>query len=208
MKHKNLLLQGDIGIGKSTIIIDAIMPYIDCVGGYYTQRILKNKQKVGFLINPIENIKADSLNRDIEDIKSEEKQRVFICKNSNETWSFNYEVFARYSMEYLSESLRQGKKLLIVDELGGAELRLDYFFQYMAKIFISNTPVLGVLKSRYDFQKLKNATLSKATYENVEEFTRLIRQKSQIILLTPEVDNNDVASQVRAFVKRSIITAD
>lgn len=78
----------------------------------------------------------------------------------------------------------------------------------MAKIFLSNTPVLGVLKSCYDFQKLKNANLSKSSYENAEKFTRLIRQKSQIILLTPEVNNNDVASQVRAFVKRSIIAAD
>lgn len=102
MGYKNLLLQGDIGIGKSKIIIDAIMPYIDYVGGYYAQRILKNKilknkQKAGFLINPIENIKVDGLNRDIKDIKPKGRQRVFICKNLMKS-SFLYEVFAHYSM--------------------------------------------------------------------------------------------------------------
>ncbi|WP_213951024.1 nucleoside-triphosphatase [Tepidanaerobacter syntrophicus] len=204
MGYKNLLLQGDIGIGKSTIIIDAIMPYIDYVGGYYTQRILKNKQKAGFLINPIKNIKVDGLNRDIKDIKPEGRRRLFIYKNSNGTWSFDNEVFTYFSIKYLSKGLQQCKKLLIADELGGMEFQRDDFLQEVVKIFLSDVPVLGVLKSYHNFQKLAKNILLKTTYKNVEQFKNLVNQKTQIILLAPGENKNQVVSQVQAFVKKSI----
>ncbi|AEE90623.1 conserved protein of unknown function [Tepidanaerobacter acetatoxydans Re1] len=204
MGYKNLLLQGDIGIGKSIIIMDSIIPYIDFVGGYYTQRILKNKQKVGFLINPIESVKTYGLNRDIKDIKPEGRQRLFIYKNPNGTWSFDNEVFTYFSIKYLSKGLQQRKKLLIADELGGMEFQRDDFLQEVVKIFLSDVPVLGVLKSHSNFQKLKKTTLLKTTYKNVEQFKSLVSQKTQIILLTPGANNNEVVSQVQAFVKKSI----
>lgn len=84
MRHKNFLLQGDIGIGKSTIIRDSIIPYIDFVGGYYTQRVLDGEEKVGFLISPIKSKQDYVLNRDIKDLRLKDKSRLFILKNPME----------------------------------------------------------------------------------------------------------------------------
>lgn len=208
MGYKNLLLQGDIGIGKSTIIRDSIIPYIDFVGGYYTQRILDDKQKVGFLVRPIESKEDYVLNKDIKDIKPEEMQRLFAYKKPNGIWAFDNEIFAHFGMEYLSKGLQHRKKLLIADELGGMEFQKDSFLRELAKIFLSDMPVLGVLKSSCNFKKLKRATLLETPFENLEQFKSLVSRRAQVILLAPGMDGNEVVAQVQAFVKKSIMVGN
>ncbi|HHV17728.1 MAG TPA: hypothetical protein GXZ27_02570 [Thermoanaerobacterales bacterium] len=208
MRHKNFLLQGDIGIGKSTIIRDSIIPYIDFVGGYYTQRVLDGEEKVGFLISPIKSKQDYVLNRDIKDLRLKDKSRLFIFKKPNGAWSFNNEVFVHYSIKYLSKGLQDNKKLLVADELGGMEFQNDSFLQEIGKILLSQVPVLGVLKSSCNFRKLKRATLLETSCKNLEQFKSFLSQRAQVILLAPGMDGNEVVAQVQAFIKKSIMVGN
>jgi nucleoside-triphosphatase THEP1 len=207
MGNENLLLQGEIGIGKSTTIRDSVIPYMDFVGGYYTQRILDGKEKVGFLVRPIESKEDYVLNKDIKDLKPDEMQRLFAYKNPNGTWAFDNETFAHFSMKYLSKGLRHRKKLLIADELGGMEFQKNSFLRGIAKIFLSDVPILGVLKSSCNFHKLQRATLLETPYKNLEQFKNLVSQRAQVIMLASGMDGKVVA-QVQAFVKKSIMAGN
>lgn len=205
MVYNNLFLKGNTGIGKSTIIKDSIIPYIDYVGGYYTQRILGDKGKIGFLVSPIECKKNYLLNRSIKDLEPAEKERLFIYKDADGTWIFNNELFAYCSIKYLTKGLQDKKRLLIADELGGVELQNNSFLQEIEKILLSDVPVLGVLKSSGNFQKLKRATLLETPCKNLDQFKSLVNQRAQVILLAPGMDSNEAVAQVQAFVKKSIM---
>lgn len=135
MKH--FFLEGPIQEGKSTLIRKMIKNHLAEIGGFSSQRLLNHSGKtVGFRIAPAS--EAIDLTRQYSPALSD----VFLYFDGKKT-NMKSEVFADTAIKYLRES--KGKKLILLDEIGGVELLVPEFRQALYNA-LEETPCIGVLK--------------------------------------------------------------
>ena len=145
--YKHLFLEAESGAGKSTLIRKLIAPYIDSVGGFTSQRLLDDSgDTIAFRIVPAEDLRLavpyedtpDSIFRIVtEDVKGLNKP----------------EIFESEGLKYLTGN--DEKKLILLDEIGGIELRNDAFREKLHEVLAGDIPCIGVMK-----QNQKAATMS------------------------------------------------
>lgn len=159
----HLFIQGAIRTGKSTIIRNSVIPYINDVGGYFVQRMFlaANPEKyTGFAVKPLSGEENYRLNMVTEDLFGTEG--LFLFCNSQGKWSKVPGVFEESAERFLREAAQIGKRLIIMDELGGTELEDMSFFASVKEILDGGIPVLGVLKCPGNLEKLKTAAGEKS----------------------------------------------
>lgn len=136
---KNLLLTGEIQVGKSSLIKKSIANLDIKIGGYYTDRIIiKNELIFIFKSYSDENIILPFAKID----------------HSKKTKEINYDVFESKLVNILKNDLNHSD-LIILDELGFMEEKIISFTNTIDEVLNSNTKVLGVLK-KYDSPFLNN----------------------------------------------------
>ncbi len=202
MKH--LFLQGPIGSGKSTLIREAIMPYLPRVGGFYVQRLLLDDSCRAFSLNPVTIPKEYSLNQKVQ--RLEETEKVFLYCGDNEQWQFKLDVFEVFGALYLSRSIGQGKKLILLDEVGGIELQCAPFLQALLDTLDGDIPCLGVLKADINSRTLDNhlADQSNNTTTRKPLLQKLI-DHPQVKLLDFQPETSElIKRQVHGFVKEAM----
>lgn len=136
--YKHLFLEADSGAGKSTLIRKLIAPYIEQVGGFTSQRLQNDKNEtIAFRIVPANDLRLavpyentpESIFRIMtEDIKGLNKP----------------EIFETEGLKYLTDN--HNKKLILLDEIGGIELRNDAFRMKLHEILSGDIPCIGVIK--------------------------------------------------------------
>lgn len=140
MKH--IFLQGNIRIGKSTLIQQALKNYIKQVGGYFVQRILIGDEYKGFAIHSIEQ-EEYILSRKVENIG--EAKNLFLYEDYNGKWVSNQNLFEEIVI--CSFKNRRTKNLILMDELGGIEFKWHSIMSQILKVFDEDIPIIGVLKT-------------------------------------------------------------
>lgn len=196
---KHMFLQGEIGVGKSTIIKNAIFPYMNEIGGFFTQRIFVGQKYVGFALNPILDKEEYMVNRYVKSLK--EVDNVFLYSDSDRKWNVNNDVFLNCGIS----SLRKGylfKKFIVLDELGGVELKNVPFMNEIIRVLDGDVSVLGVLKSKKSITKLENKLKDKNDNINNENFFYNSIQNHrdvQIVHISKE-NYNEAKEQVTKFV--------
>ncbi len=150
---KHFFLEGPIQQGKSTLIRKLIQDHLELVGGFSSQRLLNDDGKtVGFRIVPAE--EAMELTRKY----SPSLTNVFLHFDGGKT-KRTFEVFTDAAIRFLRES--DGKKLILLDEIGGVELLLPEFREALYNILMKNVPCLGVLKLEQSIRHMcSNANIS------------------------------------------------
>jgi nucleoside-triphosphatase len=195
LKNK-LFIEGDIGIGKSTIIREAVLPYIKEVGGFFTLKIFYGHKKKGFAIRPIK--EAEDYVLSIQEGRASQIPDVFMFEQ-NGSWIFKQDIFIKKAIQYISEA--NDKKLIVLDEIGGLELKDPVFMETIKKVLNSNMPILGVLKSRKNLSKLN--LVSKLNTEgcifNLQEICELI----EIITITGD-NRESIKETINQFVCKAI----
>lgn len=169
MKYKCLFLQGNSMIGKSTLIIDAIQPFLSVTTGFMSQRLMTNGETRGFCLTPIE-LAASSITE-----YNPAKPNIFL-ENINGKWQRHEEVFRTAGVELLSDLA--GKQLVVLDEIGGMELLEESFRKKLYEVLSSGIPCIGVIKSYNNKARMQ---------ENVDieqEYTILHRK------LYSDIENN------------------
>ena len=140
MNYNNILLTGDIKVGKSTIINKIINKYFECnyISGFKTLPFYEDEKVKGYymedqlekgVIPNIENIVG---------VKSTDCERCFGIT----------EVFEKKGVDILSKSIDSESDLVLLDEIGFFESEADNFKKSIHKILDSDNKVLGVLKKR------------------------------------------------------------
>lgn len=129
----NLFLTGEIGIGKSTILKNALNELKELnlsIGGYTTRRVYEGYFR-RFMVKPLYGdseeytiIRGDSRDRSKE---------IFI------------EAFQTNLISILDKSLRYSD-LIVLDELGCAENDIDIFTSKVFELLDSSKIIFGVLK--------------------------------------------------------------
>jgi nucleoside-triphosphatase len=198
--NKHMFLQGDIGVGKSTIIKNAILPHINEIGGCFTQRIFIGQRYVGFALNSILDKQEYNVNRYVKSLKDVEN--IFLYSDDDGKWHSNSDVFLNCGISYL----RRGcsfKKLIILDELGGIELKCVPFMNEVIRILDGDTSVLGVLKSRTNITKLQNKLKYNNENMNGENFfyNRIQNHHDVEMVEVNKESYNNAKEQVNKFVR-------
>ena len=202
---RHLFLQGNIGIGKSTLIQKTILPHINDVGGYFVQRIyLKENQEkfTGFAVKPLESDKEYQLNSHVN--KLTDVKGLFLFCNSKGIWEQIPLAFIQAATCFLKTSLLHGKKLILMDELGGMELQDKAFSDMVFHFLDENIPVLGVLKSPVNIEKLLKAVGEKddTIFEGMlHRYDKIKNHKETELMMVCGTADSFVEKRLRMFIK-------
>lgn len=197
--YKHLFLQGDIDIGKSTIIRDCVRPFLKDIGGYYTVKLFVDNKKSGFAIRPVKNDIYYQLRLDVDDICK--VPGLFMCKNKGD-FGFKTDIFVNKATNYLTNSF--DKKLIIIDEIGGLELKSSKFIKILSKILKGDIPILGVIKAKKNLLRLSKS--AKFNIRFCMQFLNELYSCDHIKILNVEKHNRKkVKNIVFNFVNNALI---
>ncbi|UNC91353.1 nucleoside-triphosphatase [Candidatus Contubernalis alkaliaceticus] len=114
----HLMLEGDIRLGKSQIIRQSLLPYGDLSGGFFVQRIYVGESYQGFTVNSLGNMETYVLEKHVQNLSEVEP----FFYRSGSRWKVRGEVFIKTVTNALRRAEAQGKKIILMDEIGGVEL--------------------------------------------------------------------------------------
>ncbi len=140
--RKHLFLQAPVQAGKSTLLQDALNPYKEYIGGFVSQRLKdKDGNTLGFRL-------ADyAASPELTAVFNDKLTNIFMKKTSAGS-SFEMSVFEGIAIDIL-EKARKEKKIILLDEIGGGELKSPTFSSYLNILLKGNIPCIGVLKMSY-----------------------------------------------------------
>ncbi len=201
MKNK-LFLEGNIGVGKSSLVREIILPFLPEVGGFFVQRIFIGDRYAAFKLNEVGKAASYRLNRYVSSL--DEADDLFLFSDARGKWQQNLSVFNGRGAACLQKDRVAEKKLILMDELGGIELACPAFMEKVFDVLEGDIPALGVLKSRKNMQKMKSAGLTGT--DRVRSGTAVladrIRSHPQVDLLPVTTDNYPQArARLTAFAK-------
>lgn len=133
------------------------------LGGFSCQRLLDDFGKtVGFRITPV----AEAM--DLTAKYSPELSDIFLYFDGEKT-IMAPEVFTDTAIKYLRES--EGKKLILLDEIGGVELMSPEFRETLCQVLEGDIPCIGVLKLEISIRHMcDNITIN---HECIEHHLKL-----------------------------------
>lgn len=136
--YKHLFLEANSGEGKSTLIRKLIAPYIDQIGGFTSQRLQdENDETIAFRIVPATDLRLA--------VPYEDTPESIFRIITEEVRGLNKpEIFESEGLKYLTDN--EGKKLILLDEIGGIELRNDAFREKLHEVLAGDIPCIGVIK--------------------------------------------------------------
>lgn len=192
--YKHLFLEADIQTGKSTLIRKIIAPYIDEIGGFSSQRLQnENDETIAFRIVPASDLRLAVPYEDTP-------ESIFRIINEDVRGLNKPEIFESEGLKYLTNNT--GKKLILLDEIGGIELRNDTFREKLHEVLAGDTPCIGVIK-----QQKKAASMSclsgktSATAElNLHLRDRMLNEYGCKILQFQR-NNTSVEVEITEFIK-------
>lgn len=196
MNH--LFIKGNSGIGKTTILLRCIEPFRNEIGGFLTQRILdKNGETFGFTLVPIEEVIEPTR------IYSNDIRDMFIRKE-NDSWKKDTKIFMDKGIEILESGMKAKKKLLIMDEIGGVELKEEAFKRQLYKVLGGPIPCLGVLKSARNYESMKKRVCIDNEIDHLRmQLEHDIKVKYQGTILNCSIDNYfEVEQRMKSFLER------
>lgn len=141
MVKKNLLLTGNPGVGKTTVVrkvLHLLPPQIK-PEGFFTEEVRKDKERIGFQIVTLEGQRAWLARKDLPS-----QHRVG-------KYGVNREAIESLIMPTLKRAMSQSD-LIVIDEIAKMELSHPDFAKVVWKCLESPKPVLGVIqRSRLPF---------------------------------------------------------
>lgn len=137
---ENLFLEGPVQLGKSTLLRKMLRPYIGLIGGFASQRMVDDHGRtVAFRIGPAAETALSVPYRGNENLPG-----IFRRTDESERILKSPEVFDTLGVRYLTEN--HGKKLILLDEIGGAELLSCDFRKALYDVLAADIPCIGVMK--------------------------------------------------------------
>jgi nucleoside-triphosphatase len=141
---RNLFLTGRVKCGKSTLLKQEITLYLGEIGGYHVRRIFCSGEHRGFRMAEISGPKSYLLEEEAVSIHDQKDLVVYLSDNGS--WESCAQTFEETGVEILERAYHNGKKVILMDELGTAEQFAPRFRRMVNMLLDSSLFVLGVLK--------------------------------------------------------------
>lgn len=172
---KRLFLTGPSGIGKTTIIRQALGASIAYAGGLVTERVKDSRGSLlGFDLMPAAAVLSDT-----------GYERWRILDYSGPKPSKDNEVFRNQGVRLLQEA--EYYPFVVLDEIGGFEMLIPQFRNALAELLNSDVPIIGVVKGA------ENAAGIKQRFGLGDKFTTLTDNLRSVL----SRDEGTVLLQVR-----------
>jgi len=161
-----LVITGNIGVGKSTVVRKFIKKLsIDC-SGFKTEKIIEQGKIAGYSLTEIGG-------------KSEIFAHIDFPKRvSIQNYGVDTSVFRKFGRDILRHSINSNK-IILMDELGIIKKKEPIFCNKVKGIFLSNHPVVAVIQKRVlDFwlEDFNDADFFEVTLENRESILKKLLQ--------------------------------
>jgi len=155
---KNIFITAKPGIGKTTLIREITLPYLERIGGFYTEEIREKNKRKGFVLKTFsgqEGIMA------LKGIRSEHKLNKY---------GIDMKVIEGIGVNSLLEAVEK-KDIVVIDEIGTMECISQLFNESVVKCLNSEKRILATI--RYNSQpfsdeikKMSNTKTLVLTREN------------------------------------------
>jgi len=190
---KNLLLQGRPGVGKTTLLLEELLPNRNNCAGFISQHMIKGGEIYGFCIVPFAEAYYPYT------LYDSENSRTFLEK-SKDGWKKNISVFITEGLKCLH--VTEGKRFVVLDEIGGIELLSDGFYKRLKELFSGEIPCIGVVKSVRNYEVMRKELSLDNEYQTVRrDFQGFIEGLSDTEILTVTRNNiMRVRRRVRTFL--------
>lgn len=160
-----LFLEGDSGVGKSTMILQAAAPYQSKGNGFFSQRLVDEKGRTrAFGLAAYRQVTTS-----IASYEPEKEQNIFFNRGGGNA-GIHMEIFEE-ARELVGKY--DNAAFLMLDEIGGIELSSPVFCSFLYELLFSKIPCIGVIKSRQNWERMKlgitSLSQTKALYEKLRE---------------------------------------
>jgi nucleoside-triphosphatase len=132
---KKILLTGRPGCGKTTLIKRVVDELALPAGGFYTEEVRENGERVGFKMITLDGQEALLAHVNFKTPQSVGK------------YGLDLSALETVGVAALREAMRGGE-LVVLDEIGPMELRSAIFRDVVTKIFAIGVPVLATITAR------------------------------------------------------------
>lgn len=140
---KRLFLTGPSGIGKSTIIRQALGPALAYAGGFVTERVSDGEGRLlGYELLPAAAAMSGTA-----------YQSWRFLDYSGSVPAKDNEVFRNQGVRLLQEA--EYYPFVLLDEIGGFEMLIPQFRNALAELLNSEQPIIGVLKEAENAASIK-----------------------------------------------------
>ena len=178
---KRLILLGEIGSGKSTLIRFCLGSDAARAGGFVTRRITENGAVLGFDLAPAAAIWDSNL-----------PARRFL--DFSEGQRRDDGVFSGLGVSLLTRAL--DAPFAVADEFGGLELLVPEFYEGLVKLLTSDVPTIGVFKTPASVRALsEKIPLGKEYARKVDALRRLLEADPETTILPIPGWNDPYATQ-------------
>ncbi len=167
--YKHLFLEADSGAGKSTLIRDLIEPYVDDLGGFSSQRLLnENNETIAFRI-----VAADDLRLAVP--YEDTPETIFRIISKDHSSQSMPGVFGSAGIDFLNNC--SDKKLILLDEIGGLELKNHSFNESLCELLAGDVPCIGVIKQIKKAKYMSRAELEESKASSISALNQELRSK-------------------------------
>ena len=187
----HLLLEGDRGCGKSSLILETLKEELTKAGGFGTVRLFDENG----VVRGYAQVRASELH-EVNHSYQGHMPNVFL-ERTGERAVTHMSVLTDHTLPLL----REPAAFYLLDEIGGAELLLPEWKEQLYHMFSSETPCIGVWKSEDNCWKLRKKNAAFA--ESYQEMRDWILAQPQIRLLRVTPENREVLrEEIQNWKKR------
>jgi len=186
----NLFFEGNLGVGKSFLLWEALGAYASAVKGFCVQRLYENGERIGF--------RAVCLERGFptpEIAYVPGMEGVFILREHYEVVPLEEAI-----LRVESDARAPCCKLVLLDEIGGIELTSRVFMDALKRVLSGGVPCVGVFKSRENLIHASSVLGLGAEYPALHrELEALIRKRGELITVTDK-NRVDVHRRLQSYI--------
>jgi nucleoside-triphosphatase len=133
-----ILLTGRPGVGKSTVVQEAVAAIGVDAGGFYTREVRHGERRTGFELVTLGGVAVPL---------AQTRPHSFTWAQPFGRYSVNLDAIERVAIPAMREAW-ENKRLVVIDEIGPMELLSGSFHRIVLQILESDVAVLGTLMKK------------------------------------------------------------